>query len=48
MCLLESYYLPILTYGAETWTWAKTGISRLMAAELRVLGSMEGKPKELE
>jgi isocitrate dehydrogenase kinase/phosphatase len=34
ICLLESYYMVILTYGAETWTWIKPDISRLMTAEI--------------
>jgi hypothetical protein len=37
ICLFKSYYMPILMYGAETWTWttARTCISRLTVAEMR-------------
>jgi uncharacterized protein involved in cysteine biosynthesis len=29
--------MPILTYGAETWTWIMADISRIMAVEMRFL-----------
>jgi hypothetical protein len=29
ICLFKNYYMPILTYGAETWTMAN--INRLTA-----------------
>jgi hypothetical protein len=45
--LFESLYMPILMYGAETCTWTKADISRLMAVEMRLL-SVEGKTKERE
>jgi hypothetical protein len=37
--------MPILTYRAETWAWNKTDLSRLMAAEVRFIRSVEGKIK---
>jgi hypothetical protein len=40
--------MPILTHGAETWAWAKADISRLIAAEMRFLRSIDRKPKEIE
>jgi len=27
--LFKMYYLPILTYGAEMWTWTEGDVSRL-------------------
>jgi hypothetical protein len=45
ICLFKSYYMPILTYGAKIWTCAKAGISRLTAAEMRFIRSMEGNTK---
>lgn len=35
--------MPILTYGAENWTYSKADFSRLMAAKMRFLPSIEGK-----
>jgi hypothetical protein len=35
ICLFKSYNMPILRYGAETWTWIKAGISRQTTAEVR-------------
>jgi hypothetical protein len=35
MLLFKNYYMPILTYGTDTWTWTKADISRLRAAEMR-------------
>jgi hypothetical protein len=35
ICLLKTYYMSILTYGAETLTWTKPDISRLMVAEMK-------------
>jgi hypothetical protein len=32
-------------YGAETWTWAKADISKLMTAKMRSLRSTEGENK---
>jgi hypothetical protein len=29
--LFKSYYMPILTYEAETWTWTREDMSRVMA-----------------
>jgi hypothetical protein len=43
ICLFKSYCMPILTYGAETWTWTKASINRLVAAEMGFLRSVEGK-----
>jgi hypothetical protein len=36
---MGSDYMPILTYGAETRTWTRADINRLMAAEMRFLRS---------
>jgi hypothetical protein len=33
--LLKSYYMPMLKYGAETWTWTKADINRLMTVDVR-------------
>jgi hypothetical protein len=44
VCLFKSYYMPILMYGAESWTWTKADISRLTVAGMRFLRSVEGKP----
>jgi hypothetical protein len=30
-------------YGVETWTWIKADISRLTAAEIKFIRSIEGK-----
>jgi hypothetical protein len=38
--------MPILMYRAETWTWTKADISRLMAAEMTFLRSIEGRTKK--
>ena len=35
--IYKSYYLPILTYGSECWTWTKKDLSRLQATEMRFL-----------
>lgn len=32
--LHKTYYLPILTYGTEMWTWTNKDVSRLQATEL--------------
>jgi hypothetical protein len=40
----KSYYMPILTYGAEIRTWTEAD-SNLTAAEMRLLRSIEGKTK---
>jgi hypothetical protein len=48
ICLFKSYYMLILTYTVETWTWAIADINRLMAAEVRFLTSTEGKIKKVE
>jgi hypothetical protein len=45
ICLFKSYYMPILMYGAETWTWTKADISRLMTEDMRFLKSIKGKTK---
>lgn len=45
ICQFKRYYLPVLTYGAGTCTWTKTEIGRLTAAEMRLLRSIERKPK---
>jgi len=29
--LYKTYYVHILTYGAEMWTWTKKDVSRLQA-----------------
>jgi hypothetical protein len=45
--LFKSYYVPILTYGAETCTWTKASISRLMAREMRFIRkNQKGQNKE--
>jgi hypothetical protein len=46
LCIFKSYYMLILIYGAETWTWTKADISRLVAAKMRFLRSLEGKTKQ--
>jgi hypothetical protein len=46
MCLFKSYCMPILTYGAETWIWTKADISRLMAADMKFLRSIQAKKRE--
>jgi hypothetical protein len=33
MLLFKNYYMPILTYGTDTWTWTKA--DRLRAVEMR-------------
>jgi hypothetical protein len=43
VCVFKSYCVPILTYGAEAWTWTKADISRLTAAETQFLRNTEGK-----
>jgi hypothetical protein len=35
MFLFKNYYICILTYGTDTWTWRKANITRLRAAEMR-------------
>jgi hypothetical protein len=42
---LFRYYMTILTNRAGTWTWTRADISRLMAADMRVLRRTEGKIK---
>jgi hypothetical protein len=43
-CSFKNYYMPILTYGVETWTGAKTDISKPTATEMRFLRSTGGQP----
>jgi hypothetical protein len=45
ICVFKSYYMPIFTYRADTWTWtrADTCISRLMVAEMGFFVNVEGK-----
>jgi hypothetical protein len=45
MCLFKNDYMPILTYGTETWRWKKTNISKLTAAEMRFVRSIRGKTR---
>jgi hypothetical protein len=33
--LYKIYYLSVLTYGVETWAWAKRDISRLHEVPLQ-------------
>jgi hypothetical protein len=40
--LFKNSYMPILTYGTKTWTWAKADISRLRAAEMGSTISTDG------
>jgi hypothetical protein len=47
ICLFKTYYMLILTNGAETWAWTKANISRSMTAEMRFL-NIKGKLKERE
>jgi hypothetical protein len=42
-CLYKSYYMPMLVFRAETWTWAKTDISRQTTTGIRLLRSVQGK-----
>jgi hypothetical protein len=42
MCLLQNYYMTILTYGAEMQAWIKENISRPTAAEMRILKNYRG------
>jgi hypothetical protein len=45
----KSYHMSLLVYRAETWSWTKADINKLMAAEMRFLRSIKGKkPKEIE
>jgi hypothetical protein len=43
--VFKCYYMPILKYGVETWTWTKADINRLMTSEMKFLRSTEGKTK---
>jgi hypothetical protein len=45
ICPYESYYVPMLTYRAGTCTWTKADITRLTAAEMGFLKSIEGRTK---
>jgi hypothetical protein len=33
--VFECYCVPVLTYGAETWTWIRVDTGRQMAVEAR-------------
>jgi hypothetical protein len=35
ICVFKIYCMPILMYGAVTWTGTKEDVSRLTAAEMR-------------
>ncbi|KAL1447116.1 hypothetical protein WDU94_005460 [Cyamophila willieti] len=43
--IFQTYYIPILTYGAETWVMKTREESRVQAAEMRFLRSMIGKTR---
>ncbi|KAI5715485.1 hypothetical protein M8J77_016861 [Diaphorina citri] len=43
--LFNTYYVPILTYGCETWTIRKKDNTRMQAAEMKFLRSMVGKTR---
>ncbi|KAI5734314.1 hypothetical protein M8J77_004982 [Diaphorina citri] len=43
--LFNTYYVPILTYGCETWTMRKKDNTRMQAAEMKFLRSMVGKTR---
>lgn len=35
--MYKSYFIPVLTYAAETWTYTKREISSLQATEMKFL-----------
>jgi hypothetical protein len=35
--LHKTYYLPVLPYGVETWSWTKRGVGRVQAVKIMVL-----------
>uniref|UniRef100_A0A8D8UV89 Endonuclease-reverse transcriptase n=1 Tax=Cacopsylla melanoneura TaxID=428564 RepID=A0A8D8UV89_9HEMI len=41
----STFYIPILTYGSETWTMRKKDINRMQAAEMKFLRSIAGKTR---
>lgn len=43
--IYQTYFVPIITYGAETWVMKAREESRLQAAEMRFLRSMIGKTR---
>ncbi|KAI5754231.1 hypothetical protein M8J77_006965 [Diaphorina citri] len=43
--LYNTYYIPILTYGSETWAMRKKDKSRIQAAEMKFLRSIAGKTR---
>ncbi|KAI5725714.1 hypothetical protein M8J77_019224 [Diaphorina citri] len=43
--IYKTYYIPILTYGSETWTVRKKEESRIQAAEMKFLRSILGKTR---
>jgi exonuclease III len=44
--IYNSYYVPVITYGAETWTMKKRDESRVQAMEMKFLRSMVGKTRK--
>lgn len=44
--LFKRYYISIWMSEVETWTWTKTHIGKIMAAELWFSGSREKKHEE--
>lgn len=46
MCLFKNYYMPTLTYGAETRAQEKTDISILTTTEMTLLRSAKEKMRE--
>lgn len=45
LTLYKTYFIPILTYAAETWTMGEREESQIQAAEMRFLRSMVGMTK---
>jgi hypothetical protein len=45
MTLYKTYFIPILTYAAETWTMGDREESQIQAAEMRFLRSTVGKTR---
>ena len=43
--MYEAYYVPIMTYAAETWTMTQRDESRVQAAEMKFLRSMVQKTR---
>jgi len=39
--LYKIYYLPVVTYGLEPWTWSRRDMSILHAVEMKCLWSMK-------